>query len=327
MTGVSLGVAQTVLPIGFRWIAKQPATILVASLAWCFAVVIAGINLDTVVESVTGLDTQFNVSAGMGALIAGATIASLPFSTEIVRQVSVVRDFFVTLFFVGLGMTIPAPDGVGVIAVAVLLAVLAIAARLVVMLPLLYATGLDRRIATLTSTKLAQISEFSLVIAFLGLQLGHIDATLNSAIILAFVITAVLTPMLFAKADPIHDWLAPWLSRVGIKAPDQATREDVEEYDLALLGVHRTASSLLHELGETDAELLESHPGRGLQRRDPPADRRARPARHLRRPDEPGHPAPRGSRQGSGGAVHHPRRGAGLGVDARRRARRARGEP
>jgi Kef-type K+ transport system membrane component KefB/voltage-gated potassium channel Kch len=256
VTGVSLGVAQTVLPIGFRWIAKQPATILVASLAWCFAVVIAGINLDTVVESVTGLDTQFNVSAGMGALIAGATIASLPFSTEIVRQVSVVRDFFVTLFFVGLGMTIPAPDGVGVIAVAVLLAVLAIAARLVVMLPLLYATGLDRRIATLTSTKLAQISEFSLVIAFLGLQLGHIDATLNSAIILAFVITAVLTPMLFAKADPIHDWLAPWLSRVGIKAPDQATREDVEEYDLALLGVHRTASSLLHELGETDAELL-----------------------------------------------------------------------
>jgi len=256
VTGVALFVAKTVLPIGFVWIAKQPATILVASLAWCFAVVLAGINLDTLAEAITGIDTQFNVSAGMGALIAGATIASLPFSTEIVRQVSVVRDFFVTLFFVGLGMTIPAPDGVGVIVVAVGLAALAIASRYVVMLPLLYVTGLDRRTSTLTSTKLAQISEFSLVIAFLGLQLGHIDATLNSSIIFAFVITAVLTPMLFNRADDVHDRLEPWLGRVGLKAPPEAGDEEAETYELALLGVHRTASSLLHELGESAPDVL-----------------------------------------------------------------------
>ena len=47
----------------------------------------------------------------MGALIAGATIASLPYSTEIVTKVSVVKDFFVTLFFVGLGLGVPAPSG------------------------------------------------------------------------------------------------------------------------------------------------------------------------------------------------------------------------
>ncbi len=257
VTGVALFVAKTVLPIGFVWIAKQPATILVASLAWCFAVVLAGINLDTVAEAITGIDTQFNVSAGMGALIAGATIASLPFSTEIVRQVSVVRDFFVTLFFVGLGMTIPAPDGVGVIVVAVGLAALAIVSRYVVMLPLLYGTGLDRRTATLTSTKLAQISEFSLVIAFLGYQLGHIDATLNSSIIFAFVITAVLTPMLFNRADDVHDRVAPWLGRVGLKPPPEGDDEGPETYELALLGVHRTASSLLHELSETAPEVLD----------------------------------------------------------------------
>ena len=250
-------VSRAVLPVGFRWIAKQPATILIASLAWCFAVVLAGINLDPAIEAITGGQTQLSVSAGMGALIAGVTLANLPFSTEVIRQVSVVRDFFVTLFFVGLGMTIPAPDGIGVLVGAIALAALAIVSRYLVMLPLLYVTGLDRRTATLTSTKLAQISEFSLVIAFLGLTLGHIDETLNAAIILAFVITAVLTPVLFFRSDPIADRLAPLLDRVGIKAPSSDLVETARRYDLALLGVHRTASSLLHEIADTEPELLQ----------------------------------------------------------------------
>lgn len=254
---VSLAVAHSVLPIGFRWIAKQPSTILIASLAWCFAVVLAGLNIDTLIEALTDADTALQVSAGMGALIAGATIASLPFREEIVRQVSVVRDFFVTLFFVGLGMTIPPPEGVGVIVFAVGLAALAVVSRFVVMLPLLNVGGLDVRIATLTSTKLAQISEFSLVIAFLGLQLGHIDAALNSSIIFAFVLTAVLTPAMFTKADWVYDRLLPWLSRIGMRPQRTEDTDRSEDYDLALLGVHRTASSLLHELGESAPELLD----------------------------------------------------------------------
>lgn len=253
----ALAVAHSVLPVGFRWIAKQPSTILIASLAWCFAVVLAGINIDTAIGAVTDAHTTLSVSAGMGALIAGATIASLPFREEIVRQVSVVRDFFVTLFFVGLGMTIPPPDGAGIVVVAVGLAALAIVSRFVLMLPLLNVSGLELRIATATATKLAQISEFSLVIAFLGLQLGHIDAALNSAIIFAFVLTAVLTPTLFTRADTVHDRLRPWLRRAGLKARRTETPDESRDYDLALLGVHRTASSLLHELGESIPELLD----------------------------------------------------------------------
>ncbi len=254
---VALAVAHSVLPIGFRWIAKQPSTILIAALAWCFAVVLAGLNIDTAIEAVTDADTALQVSAGMGALVAGATIASLPFREEIVRQVSVVRDFFVTLFFVGLGMTIPAPDGAGVIVFAVGLAALAVVSRFLVMLPLLNVSGLDVRIATHTSTKLAQMSEFSLVIAFLGLQLGHIDAALNSSIIFAFVLTAVLTPTLFTKADTVYDRLAPWLGRVGMRPRRTEDTDRSESFDLALLGVHRTASSLLHELAESGPELLD----------------------------------------------------------------------
>ena len=50
------------------------------------------------------------VGPGMAALIAGASIANLPSSTEIITKVATVKDFFITLFFVALGVSIPAPE-------------------------------------------------------------------------------------------------------------------------------------------------------------------------------------------------------------------------
>ncbi|MGD2137777.1 MAG: cation:proton antiporter [Gammaproteobacteria bacterium] len=256
LTALATLVARYIIPIGFRWVAKLPEVIFVAAIAWCFIVVLLGVNLDGITRSLFGLELHLGVGAEMGALIAGATIASLPYSTEIVGKVGVVKDFFVTLFFVGLGMGIPMPDGYAVLLLALLLAGVAVLARLLVFFPLLYVTGLDRRNAMVASVRLAQISEFSLVIGFLGVQLGHISAGLNSAIIFAFVITAVLTPVLFRRADRVHEMLAGLLQVAGFRAPPVADAEAEKSYSLALLGFHRITSSLLHELGKTHPELL-----------------------------------------------------------------------
>jgi Kef-type K+ transport system membrane component KefB/voltage-gated potassium channel Kch len=240
--------ARYVIPIGFRWVAKMPEVIFVAALSWCFIVVFLGMNLDVLTQAVFGIDLHLAVGAEMGALIAGATIASLPYSMEIIGKVGVVKDFFVTLFFVGLGMSIPVPEGYQVLMLACLLAALALLARYLLFFPLLYFSGLDRRNAMVTSTRLAQISEFSLVIGFLGMQLGHISSGLNSSIIFAFVITALLTPVLFRQADVIHEKLGTFLGRIGFSLPAGKVAEDSESYSVAILGFHRVASSLLHDL-------------------------------------------------------------------------------
>ena len=179
----------------------------------------------------------------MGALIAGAKIASMTYSTEIIGYVSVVKDFFVTLFFVGLGMSIPMPDGMNVLMLAGVFAVVALLARYIFFFPLLYVTGLDRRNAMVTSVRLGQISEFSLVICFIGMQLGHITGELNSAVIFAFVITALFTPLFYNRADAIHDGLSGLLGKLGYREPPHKEAGEEESYNLALLGIHRTASS------------------------------------------------------------------------------------
>ena len=256
LASIATLIAKYIIPIGFRWIAKLPELVFVASMSWCFIVVLLGINLDTITQALFGFSLHLNVGAEMGALIAGATIATLPYSTDIISKVSVVKDFFITLFFVGLGMSIPMPDGAGVMILAFIMAALALLARYVIFFPLLYFTGLDRRNSMVASVRLAQISEFSLVIGFLGVQLGHISSELNSAIIFAFVITALITPVLYKQADAIHERLSRLLELLGFRAPESKTAAEEESYSLALLGFHRITSSLLHELKTRHPGLL-----------------------------------------------------------------------
>lgn len=247
--------ARTLVTTAFVWIAKVPELVLLGAVSWCFIVVAFGANIDNA-TSLLGFNWHMSVGAGMGALVAGATIASSPFSTEIITKVGLVKDFFITLFFVGLGITMPAIDGLAVPAMALFVAFIAIAARQLVFFPLFYALGVDQRSAQVTSLRLSQISEFALVIAFLGLEFGHISHDLSSVIILAFVFTAILTTPLYTMAYAIHSRMKPFLSAIGFKEPTDENDDEHDDTVLAILGVHRDASSFLHELSISRPEIL-----------------------------------------------------------------------
>lgn len=245
---VAIFTSRYLMSIAFGWIAKVPELILLGSLSWCFVVVFFGMNLDAITLTLFGFNLHMEVGAGMGALIAGATIASLPYATEIITKVGVVKDFFVTLFFVGLGMSIPALSGMDVPLLAIALAIGAIIARQLVFFPLFYWLGSDQRNAEVSSIRLAQTSEFGLVIAFLGVQYGHLSQELTSVIIFAFVLTALLTSPLYKNAYILHEKMKGLLAKLGFAEPPSLGDDDSQEFDLALLGFYRDASSLLHEL-------------------------------------------------------------------------------
>lgn len=257
ITGISMAFSRWVLPRAFHWIARLPELMLVAALGWCFGVGLLGLHMGTLLGKL-GLHVDMHISLEMGALIAGATIAGKPFTYELMSKVSAVRDFFVTLFFVGLGMGIPAPEGLDVLLVAGALAAICIVARYVVFFPLMYFTGMDRRQAFVGSTRLAQISEFCLVIAYLGIAPGHVTPAFVSSVIFAFVITALACPFLFKAGDAMHDKLAGLLRLIGFRDPAvaEAKKDDEPHPELVILGFHRVASSLFHEMEKTRPELV-----------------------------------------------------------------------
>ncbi len=237
----SMLVSKYVLPRAFKTVAKVPELVLVSSLGWCFLV--------------CGAAAYLNLSVEMGALIAGVAISTFPYNMDVIAKVVNIRDFFVTLFFVSLGMQIPNPlDNVQVLATAGILSAFLVASRFFAVFPVLYALNNGIRVSLLTSINLSQISEFSLVIATLGLAVGHISRDTLTVIVFVFVITSVLSTYTIKYNDSIQKALGTLLRKCGLRDIRSSGQEhpDAARKEIALLGFHRTASSLLHDILELD---------------------------------------------------------------------------
>jgi Kef-type K+ transport system membrane component KefB len=223
--------ARYVLPPLFRGAAKIPELVLIGALAWCFLI--------------AGLALAAGLSAEMGALIAGVSLSVLPYRPDVVSKVTTVRDFFLTLFFVSLGLQLTAPTPAMAVA-AVLVAAFVVVSRFVVLFPVLRAQRLGDRIALLVPINLVPVSEFSLVLTAIGLQQGHVTPAVLSVVLFAMILTAVGGTYTILASHRLQDNLAGVLRRLGWAAATAPGSAVVERpYPIAILGFHRIASALL----------------------------------------------------------------------------------
>jgi Kef-type K+ transport system membrane component KefB len=233
----------------FNSIAKAPEMVVAVSLGWC--------------AMVAGTAAWMGLSKEMGALVAGLCIGAFPYSIHVTAKTLPLRDFFLTLFFMSLGLKITAPQWhmVGIVA---LLVVFTIASRFLSVYPLLALSGAGRRTAFVTSLNLSQISEFSLVIASLGVVYKHIPQSTVAVIIYAMAITAVMSSYAIRFSHPLYvawDKLLVKLGRAADEEPvaenaDGAAGEGDARCPVVILGVHRSARSLIGMLESRDTELL-----------------------------------------------------------------------
>lgn len=233
---VALAFAATryVLPPMFRSLAKSPEMILASALAWCFLLVAAA--------DAAGL------SRSMGALIGGVSLSTFPYNPDVVSKLTSLRDFFVTLFFVALGAEIPRPT-LPLLAAAIGASIFIQASRYLSITPLLLALRCGHRASLLPAINLANVSEFSIVIAAMGLKAGHVSAEAQTLIIITFAISAALTTYKIAYNHPIQQFISRLLKRCGLRDLGHGEGAvDGGHPRLMLLGFSRVASSLLEEI-------------------------------------------------------------------------------
>lgn len=241
---ISLLISKYVLRIVFSQFANSPELILIASLGWCIAI--------------CALAGEFGLSLEMGALIAGAAISTFPYNLDVLAKIISMRDVFLTLFFVSLGMQIPDPlNSLGLVGIALIVSLFLVLTRILSVFPVLYALKNGHRVSLLTTINLSQISEFSLVIAALGLQHQHISHDLLTIIIFTFVITAVVSTYMIQYNYPLQALLSKMVTKLGFQDIQNKTKEEsmVIGKEIALLGFHRIASSLVREMEEFDEKL------------------------------------------------------------------------
>jgi Kef-type K+ transport system membrane component KefB len=234
LVGGALLVARFVLPSVLRAAAKSPEILLISAISWCLVVGELAVLAD--------------FSIAMGALIAGITLSTLPYTLDVVAKIRGLRDFFVTLFFVALGMQLElgAPR---VLLAALVLSLVVVVSRFLTVAPALLMSGYGLRVGLLCSLALAQAGEFALVIVTIGLGLQQIDREVVSVMALTLVITSTLSTYMVLANHRVAQGLLSALARLGVGDRQHAGSDAAPAHaaaEVVILGFHRAASSLVH---------------------------------------------------------------------------------
>jgi Kef-type K+ transport system membrane component KefB len=250
LVATALVLSRYVLPWLFHQIARRPELILLGALAWCFLI--------------GEIAERLHLSREMGSLVAGVSLSTFPYALDVTAKVTTLRDFFITLFFVALGMTIPIP-GASVIGLALMIAAFTVVSRLVTTFTPLYLMKQGLRASLLPAINLAQISEFSLVVIQTGVAARHISTETSSAASFAFVVLAVLSTFVMARSDQVTRALIGPLKRIGLRDLDHKHEGDAgheggghgEARRIVILGFFRAASALIAEIERRTPAVLD----------------------------------------------------------------------
>ncbi len=216
--------------------------------------------------SFIGLAAVLQTPIVIGAFLAGVALSSFPVNGILRGQLASLTDFFLAVFFVALGALLILPTR------SELLLTLALAAMVLTLTPLLVSllargANISRRAGLEGGLLLAQTSEFSLVVALIGVQQGHLDQGLLSVLALTTVLTMIATPLL--ATDKVTIRLLHWLAR-----RQQFTLDPPPENHVLLLGCGERGRPLLEWLlaqGETvvvvddDAAVVEQVRRQGVR--------------------------------------------------------------
>jgi Kef-type K+ transport system membrane component KefB len=189
LAALAASAARWVLPALFRRVRRSPETIFIWSLAWCFLFIV--------------LAELLHLSVELGSFIAGVSLAQLHFAEDLRRRVQPIVNFFLAVFFVTLGLHMDPREVFGAWPLMLALAAAVLVVKPAIMLVSLPRIGLDARSTVLTSLTLAQMSEFSFILAALATAAGVIGEDLLSAISLAGFVTIGISSYVILGSERI----------------------------------------------------------------------------------------------------------------------------
>ncbi|HEY9091750.1 YbaL family putative K(+) efflux transporter [Parasphingorhabdus sp.] len=195
-----------------------------------------------------GAAVIFDVSFALGAFFAGMILGETQLSRRAAEETLPLRDAFAVLFFVSVGMIfdpmvlIEQPLSVAA-TVAIIVFGKTMAAYAIVRL-----SGYNKETAVTVSISLAQIGEFSFILAGLGVALGVMPDTARDLILAGAIVSILLNPILFALVAR-RNWQAAG-QKVAIPDEDIPPPEPDRTILIGFGHVGRHVAKLIHERGE-----------------------------------------------------------------------------
>jgi Kef-type K+ transport system membrane component KefB len=193
---VALLIRWVMTPLMTR-LASSPELLVLFSIAWAVALAAFGDGL--------------GFSAEVGAFLAGVSLASTPYREAIATRLVTLRDFLLLFFFIELGSQLDLGLLGNELPAAIVFSLFVLIGNPILVLLIMAAMGYRAKTGFLAGLTVAQISEFSLILAALGLSLGHIGLEAMGLITTVGLVTIGLSTYMILYSHQIYDRVAPAL--------------------------------------------------------------------------------------------------------------------
>ena len=158
------------------------------AIAWCL--------------SLSELALQANLGAEIGAFIAGISIAASPIALYIAESLKPVRDFFLVLFFFSVGASFNLGFMTQVMVPATILAIVLMLVKPIIFRFLLQSVSETKQVAWEVGVRLGQVSEFSLLVAYLAASSALISAQASNLIQATTMLTFIASSYIVVLRYP-----------------------------------------------------------------------------------------------------------------------------
>lgn len=205
------------------------------------------------------LGVYLGFSKEVGAFLAGVSLASTPYREIIAARLVSLRDFLLLFFFVDLGVNLDLSLLGGQVLAALLFSVFVLVGNPLIVMIILGYMGYRKQTGFLAGLTVAQISEFSLILAALGLSQSHISADTVGLITLVGLITISVSTYMILYSQALYQKLEPWLGIFERKLPyrEQSTGlDEAQSYDVILFGLGRMGALMANEIQQRGGSVL-----------------------------------------------------------------------
>ncbi len=209
------------------------------------------------------LTSALGLSLSLGAFMAGLLLARSQYSMSVISGILPYRDVFMSLFFISVGMILNLEYFFQHFILIICSTLIFVAVKSVLTLPAVIIQGYPLRTAIITGLTLAQVGEFSFVLAAQGLAAALFNMSNYQTFLAVSVLTMMLTPGLIAIAPKVANMLtkhSPQRHKEN-KAIEPARNKELEDH-LIIVGFGISGKHLAHVAKESGIPytILEMNP-------------------------------------------------------------------
>lgn len=230
------------LPKIIKYVASNQELLFLFSLSW-------GLGLGC-------LFYLLGFSIEIGSLIAGVSLANSQFALEISSRLRPIRDFFITIFFVLLGSHMSFDNLERIIPQAILLSLFVLVGNPTIVVIIMNLLGHKRKTSFLAGITVAQISEFSLILATIGFNLNHVSKDTLSLITLVGLITISTSTYLIIYSEKIFEKIEFILKLLEFKKNNHYKESQNQNFDTILFGYDRVGAHFISHFQRNHRRFL-----------------------------------------------------------------------